>query len=196
MKRGTVILLVVVGVVLLLVAGIASTYNGMIGVDENVKKAWGQVEVQYQRRVDLIPNLVETVKAVAEKEKGTFTEIAALRSGVAQAQKVLSDPNSTEDQKIQAYGQMDQAKNFIMKINVEAYPNLKFPENFSKLQDELAGTENRVAVARTDYNTAVQEYNTRIRTFPRSLFAAMLGFKVKEPFRAAAGAENVPKVEF
>ena len=106
------------------------------------------------------------MKAVADREKRTFTEIAALRSGVKQAQETLKDPNASQESKVEAYGKMDQARSFIMNINVENYPNLKFPDNFSKLQDELAGTENMIMVARNDYNQGVETYNVAVRKMP------------------------------
>jgi LemA protein len=189
-------LLIIAGAVAILFFWGCSSYNGLVGKDETVNKAWNNVEVQYQRRADLIPNLVETVKAVADREKGTFTEIVALRSGVQDAQKVIKDPNASQEAKMAAYGTMDQAKNFIMNIRVENYPNLKFPENFSKLQDELAGTENRVGQARTDFNEAVQVYNTSARRFPGNIFASIFGFKTKQGFNAQPGTENAPKVDF
>lgn len=171
------------------------SYNGLVGADEAVNKAWNNVEVQYQRRADLIPNLVETVKAVAEKEKGAFVEITALRSRVADAQKTLKDPNASSEDKMKAYQTMDQAKGFIMNIQVENYPNLKFPENFTKLQDELSGTENRVAQSRTDYNESVQTLNTKVRKFPGNIFAGMFGIKTRTGFAAKAGAEDAPSVK-
>lgn len=195
MKKNTG-LFVVIGIIALLGFVSCGSYNGLVKQDEIVSKAWANVEVQYQRRTDLIPNLVETVKAVADREKGTFVEITALREGVTAAQKTLADPNASTDDKIKAYQAMDQAKSFIMNIRVENYPTLKFPDNFTKLQDELAGTENRVAQSRTDFNTAVQSYNTKARQFPGNIFAGMFGFKTKEGFKAQPGSENAPKVNF
>jgi LemA protein len=189
-------LLVILGIVAILFFWGCGSYNGLVGKEENVKKTWNNVEVQYQRRADLIPNLVETVKAVSDREKGTFTEIVALRSGVQAAQKVINDPNASQEAKINAYSTMDQAKGLILNIRVENYPTLKFPENFSKLQDELSGTENRVGKARSDFNEAVQTYNTAARSFPGNIFASIFGFKTKEGFKSQPGTEKVPEVKF
>ncbi len=194
MKKNTG-LFIVIGILALLGFAGCGSYNGLVKQDELVAKSWANVEVQYQRRADLIPNLVETVKAVADREKGTFTEIVALREGVANAQKTLADPNSSTEDKIKAYQAMDQAKSFIMNIRIENYPNLKFPENFTMLQDELAGTENRVAQSRTDFNGAVQTYNTKVRQFPGNIFANLFGFKTKNGFKAEAGSEKAPSVK-
>lgn len=196
MKRRNIGMWVIIGLVALLGFVSCGSYNGLVKKEVAVTNAWDNVEVQYQRRADLIPNLVETVKAVSEKEAGAFTELAALRSGVAEARKVLNDPNASRDDKIQAYQTMDKAKSFIMNIQVENYPNLKFPENFAMLQDELAGTENRVAKGRTDYNNAVKEFNTSARQFPGNIFANLFGFKTKEGFKSEAGSEKAPKVSF
>lgn len=195
MKRN-VTLYVLLGVLVLFVFVGCTSYNGMVTSRNEVDKVWANVETQYQRRADLIPNLVETVKAVADREKGTFTEIAGLRSGVLDAQKTLKDPNASEEAKINAMNKMDQAKQAIMNINVENYPNLKFPENFKDLQAELAGTENRIAVARSDYNQAATTYNNRIQRFPATVFASIFGFHSRKPFAAQAGSENAPKVKF
>lgn len=189
-------LYILLGVLALVFFWGCGSYNGMVTERNNVDKVWANVETQYQRRADLIPNLVETVKAVADKEKGTFTEIAGLRSGVLDAQKTLKDPNASEEAKIAAMNKMEEAKGFVMKINVENYPNLKFPDNFRDLQAELAGTENRVAASRTDFNEAVNKYNNKIQKFPSNIFAGMFGFAAKKGFAAQAGAENAPKVNF
>lgn len=195
MKRN-VTLYVLLGVLVLFIFVGCTSYNGMVTSRNEVDKVWANVETQYQRRADLIPNLVETVKAVADREKGTFTEIAGLRSGVLDAQKTLKDPNASEEAKINAMNKMDQAKQAIMNINVENYPNLKFPENFKDLQAELAGTENRIAVARSDYNQAATTYNNRIQRFPATVFAGIFGFHSRKPFAAQPGSENAPKVKF
>ena len=188
--------LIIIGIVAILFFWGCGSYNGLVKQEEALNKTWNNVETQYQRRVDLIPNLVETVKAVADREKRTFTEIAALRSGVKQAQETLKDPNASQESNVEAYGKMDQARSFIMNINVENYPNLKFPDNFSKLQDELAGTENMIMVARNDYNQGVETYNVAVRKMPIGLFAQILGFNKKQGFKSQAGAETAPKVEF
>lgn len=175
---------IILAIVVLLGLLVAQTYNGMVRAEEDVRNAWSQVETTYQRRADLIPNLVETVKGYAQHESETFEKIAQLRSGYKSAQT----PEEFE--------KLDQ--NFRASINVaiEAYPELKANENFLSLQDELAGTENRIAVARRDYNQTATSFNKSVRTFPRNLIANFLGFEAKSLFRAQAGAENAPTVNF
>ncbi len=168
-------------------------------MDENVKEKWAGVQSQYQRRADLIPNLVATVKGAANFEKETYTQVALARSGqLKQAVNVPVDSLSA-----QKFQQIQQAGNEALSsaraafnIVVERYPDLKATENFSGLQAQLEGTENRVNVARMDFIGAVREYNTTIRKFPATLFAGMMGFKQRPTFEAAPGSENAPKVNF
>ncbi len=171
-------------------------YNSMVKLDENVKTKWNQVETQYQRRSDLIPNLVSTVKGAAKFEQSTLTAVVEARSKASQI-KVNPDDLSEENiQKFQAaQGQIGQALSRLMVLT-ENYPELKATQQFSDLSVQLEGTENRIAVARKDFNEAVQEYNTKVRSFPNNLTAGMFGFKQKAGFKADAGAENAPKVEF
>lgn len=163
---------------------ISSKYNGLVRRQEDVNKTWAEVQTQYQRRADLIPNLVETVKGYAQHEEETLENIAKLRSG-------YTDAKTPED-----YEKLDTelAKN--INIVVENYPDLKANENFLSLQDELAGTENRIAVARRDFNNEATEFNKSVRTFPNNIFASMLGFDKFETFKAQDGAENAPSVDF
>lgn len=163
---------------------ISSKYNGLVRKQEDVNKTWAEVQTQYQRRADLIPNLVETVKGYAKHEEETLENIAKLRSG-------YTDAKTPED-----YEKLDTelAKN--INIVVENYPDLKANENFLSLQDELAGTENRIAVARRDFNNEATEFNKSVRTFPNNIFASMLGFDKFETFKAQDGAENAPSVDF
>lgn len=177
-------LLIILVIVIALGALVASKYNGLVNRQENVNKTWVEVQTQYQRRADLIPNLVETVKGYAQHEEETLENIAKLRSG-------YTDAKTPED-----YEKLDTelAKN--INIVVENYPDLKANENFLSLQDELAGTENRIAVARRDFNNEATEFNKSVRTFPNNIFASMLGFDKFETFKAQDGAENAPSVDF
>ena len=171
-------------------------YNSSVQLDEKVKASWGEVENQYQRRFALIDNLVATVKGAANFEKETLIGVTEARS---KASSIQVDPNKLTPeniQKIQAsQGQLSQALGRLMVV-AEKYPELKANQNFLELQAQLEGTENRIAVARRDFNVAVQEYNTNIRTFPNNLFAGMFGFQQKGSFTAEAGAEKAPKVTF
>jgi LemA protein len=181
--------LVVVGVIILLVLIVASQVigwrNKLVDLDESTKQAWGQVEAQLQRRMDLIPNLVETVKGYAAHENEVLTEVTKARASVAGA-------NTTEE-KINANNQLTTALSRLLVV-VEKYPDLKANQNFLALQDELAGTENRISVARQRYNDAARAYNATRRKFPYSLMAA--SFKEAPYFEAAAGAKEAPKVKF
>ena len=184
MKAWMWILLVVVAVGFFCV----SIYNGLVGMDQNVKQNWAQVENQLQRRYDLIPNLVETVKGYAAHEKETFENITKARSAWAGAQ------NTTE--KVAAANQMEGALARLMLV-VENYPQLQAAPNFRALQDELAGTENRLAVARMRYNEAVQSYNTSARRVPTVFFVRFFGFdSEKQFFKAQEPAKEAPKVKF
>lgn len=172
----------------------AGSYNKMVAMDEEVNKQWANVQTQYQRRADLIPNLVETVKGYANFEQETLTEIAKLRSQAGQAKIDVS--NATNPQEIeQAMGGANSALSRLLVI-MENYPDLKANQNFLELQAEVAGTENRIQVARMDFNNSVQPYNVYIRSFPRNMIAGMFGFSKKEMFEADRGSENAPKVDF
>jgi LemA protein len=172
------------------------SYNSMVKLDENVKGKWGVVQTQYQRRSDLIPNLVEAVKGAANFEKSTLTAVIEAR---AKATAIQVDPTKLTPESIKAYqeaqGQLGSALGRLMVVS-EQYPNLKTNENFLGLQAQIEGTENRITVARNDFNTAVQDYNTKVRTFPANLTAKMFGFTEKGYFQAEAGADKAPKVKF
>jgi len=172
------------------------SYNSMVQMDENVKSKWGQVQNDYQRRSDLIPNLVATVKGVANFEKSTLTDVINAR---AKATQITVDPTKLTPETIQKYqaaqGQLSTALGKLMSIT-ENYPTLKSNESFMALQAQLEGTENRITVARMDFNNAVQEYNSKIRSFPANLTAKMFGFSEKGYFQAEAGAATAPKVQF
>jgi LemA protein len=172
------------------------SYNSMVKMDENVKGKWGEVQTQYQRRVDLIPNLVATVKGEAGFEKGTLTAVTEAR---AKATSIQVDPTKLTPETVakyqQAQGQLSTALGRLL-VASENYPNLKSNDSFKKLQDQLEGTENRISMARKDFNDAVQEYNSKIRSFPANLTAKMFGFAEKGYFAAEAGSDKAPKVQF
>jgi LemA protein len=162
-------------------------YNSLVSLDEGVKEAWAQVETQLQRRYDLIPNYVETVKGYAAQEKEVFIKVTEARSKVGQAQSIPD--------KIEANNELTSALSRLLVV-VEQYPQLKSNENFIRLQDELAGTENRIAVARRRYNEAVKIYNVSVRSFPQNLVAKMFSFQKATFFEAPEAAKEVPKVKF
>jgi LemA protein len=171
-------------------------YNSSVKLDEKVKAQWGEVENQYQRRADLIDNLVATVKGAANFEKETLTQVIEAR---AKATSIQVDPSKLTPETLQKFqssqGELSQALGRLMVVS-ERYPELKANQNFLELQAQIEGTENRIAVARRDFNEAVQGYNTNIRTFPNNLFAGMFGFSQKGAFTAEAGSNKAPKVEF
>jgi LemA protein len=184
--------LVVVGILVLIVLMVFGQYvgvkNSLVAKDEAVKSAWSQVDIVLQRRADLIPNLVETVKGYAQQEVTVFGDIAKARSALLSA--------GTPSDKIAANGQLDGAIGRLLLV-VENYPQLKSNENFLKLQDELAGTENRIAVERKRYNDALKDYNTYVRQFPNSIYAGWSGFKPNEAyFEASEASRATPKVNF
>jgi len=184
-----IVVVVIVGVIVLSVFGsYVSTRNTLVTKNEAVKSAWSQVDIVLQRRADLIPNLVETVKGYAQQEQTVFGDIAKARSALLSA--------GTPQQKIAANGQLDGALGRLLLI-VENYPQLKSNENFLRLQDELAGTENRIAVERKRYNDTLQDYNTYVQQFPNNIFAGWAGFKRNDAyFQASEGSRVAPKVNF
>ncbi|HIJ39865.1 MAG TPA: LemA family protein [Deltaproteobacteria bacterium] len=191
MGKGLKTLLVVLGILLLIVFAAYSylkgTYNTLVTMDEGVKGAWAQVENQLQRRYDLIPNYVETVKGYAKHEKEVFVEVAEARSKVAGA--------ATVNDKIQANSQLSSALGRLLLV-VERYPELKANTNFIRLQDELAGTENRIAVERRRFNELVKDYNVKIRSFPTNILAGMFGFEKAAFFQVPKEQQQAPKVKF
>ena len=189
----------VFGVIVLIIALFAGgSYNRLVGLSQGVNKQWAQVQNVYQRRADLIPNLVSTVSGAANFEKSTLTEVTAARASVGQ---VKIDPNTapTDPAKLaefeRAQGQLTSALSRLLVVS-ERYPELRATENFRTLQAQLEGTENRISVERGRFNEAVQGYNTAIKSFPTALYAGMFGFKEKPYFAAAAGSEAAPKVQF
>jgi LemA protein len=177
-------------VVTLAVLSTGCGYNRIQQLDERAQAYQGQIEVQLQRRADLIPNLVQTVKGYAQHEEAVFTQVANARSGLLNAVK-----SGDAEQMANANAQMTGALGRLLAV-AEAYPNLKADQSFLRLQDELAGTENRVAVSRNDYNGAVNEYNAYIRQFPAVITAKVTGAKPRKYFTAAAGSTEAPKVDF
>lgn len=178
--------IVVVVIALVVVWGV-SAYNGLISLNEQVNGKWSQIDNQLQRRADLIPNLVNTVKGYAAHEQAAIQAVADARAKLAGAQGPAA--------KAQADAEVNSALSRLLVV-AENYPNLKADRNFLALQDELSGTENRIAVARKDYNDAVQGYNVKIRSLPTSIFAGIIGFGPKEYFKVEEGAKQVPSVQF
>src|SRR5699024_6570266 len=171
-------------------------YNTMVSKDENVKAKWAQVENTYQRRADLIPNLVNTVKGSASHESETLEAVVNAR---AKATQVTVDPSNLSEESIEAFQQSQDALSQSigrLLVSVEAYPDLKANENFRDLQAQLEGTENRITVERRAYNEAVQDYNTTVRSFPKNIMASIFGFKTKGTFKASEGADRAPEVSF
>lgn len=193
MKKSTIILLVVLGVIL--VWGVTS-YNGLVRADENVSTAWSNVENQYQRRADLIPNLVNTVKGYAAHEQETLDAVVSART---RATQVVVDAEEMTPEKLQqfqkAQGEVGAALGRLLAIT-EAYPDLKANQNFLELQAQLEGTENRISVERRNFNDAARRFNTSIRTFPRNLIAGMCGFEKRPYFEAEESAAKAPEVKF
>ena len=196
MKKGLTTLLIVAAVVLGVFLWIKGAYNKMVTADEGVQAAWAQVENVYQRRADLIPNLVATVKGYAQHESETLEDVVAAR---AKATQTTIDPSNLSEEAIakfnEAQSELSGALGRLLLIQ-ENYPDLKANQNFSELQAQLEGTENRIATERMKFNDTARAYNTLIRKFPDNIIASMFGFEKKGYFEAQAGAETAPKVEF
>ena len=188
--------LIVAAAVILIISWAVGLYNGLVRADEEAAKAWAQVENVYQRRADLIPNLVATVKGYAAHESETLEAVVSAR---ARATQTTVDPAKLDADGIQKYqeaqGELSAALGRLLMIT-ENYPNLKADQSFLNLQAQLEGTENRIAVERNKFNETVQQYNVMIRRFPRTLIASMFGFEKKAYFEAQPGSETPPKVEF
>ena len=184
MKKGFIVLGVVAGLALIIFMMYRSSYNIAINLQENVDEKWGDVGATYQRRADLVPQLVATVKGAAANEKGILTQVTEARAGIVNAK-------TPEDMDL-----MGKKINTAINLAFEAYPQIRSTQNFSDLQTQLEGTENRIAVARQNYNGAVKEYNSHIRGFFNSMFLNSETFPKKTPFKESAGSENAPKVEF
>jgi len=196
MRRGSPIIWVILAVIVILLFWGCSQQRVLVQQDENVKKSWNFVQSQYQRRADLIPNLVRTVQGEANFERGTLNDVINAR---ARATSMQVSPENLTPENIQrfqeAQSQLSSALNRLLDT-VEQYPNLRANDAFRNLQTQLEGTENRIATARNDFNNAVQDYNVRVRTFPNNIFAGMLGFHPRQGFTADPGSQNAPRVEF
>lgn len=197
MKKSTITILAVVGVLAIIVLWGISVNNKLVTLEENVSKAWSQVENAYKRRMDLIPQLVETVKGAANYEKSVLTEVTNARAGVDQ---VKVDPSTLSEEQVKAYQQaqdkLGKALANSIKVTVERYPELTATKNFAELQQQLEGTENRITVERSKFNKAVQEYNTKVRRFPNSIIAGICGFDKKGYFTAPEEAAEPVDVKF
>lgn len=196
MRKSTITLLVVGVIILIVTVGTLTTYNGLVAKDEAVATSWSNIQSQYQRRADLIPNLVNTVKGYAKHESSTLEGVVEAR---AKATQITVDANNITSEKLKQYqaaqGELTQALGRLLAVT-ENYPDLKANENFSELQAQLEGTENRINESRQLYNEQVKAYNIKVRRFPSNIVAGLFGFDKKTPFEAEAGAEKAPKVEF
>ncbi|MDI6767716.1 MAG: LemA family protein [Bacteroidota bacterium] len=201
MKKNTIILLSVLGgivlIAILLVGWVTGIYNSLVKSDEGINQAWAQVQNQYQRRLDLIPNLVEVVNGYAKHEREVFENVAEARASVGKlvvTPEILNDPQAFQKFQ-QAQASLSGWLSRLLAV-AENYPQLKANENFLQLQHQLEGTENRIAVERMKFNQIVQEFNVKVRTFPTSIIAGMFGFTQKQYFQAEPGADKAPQVKF
>ncbi len=196
MSTKNITLIVILALVVILGWSGCNGYNGLVKQDENVNNAWNKVQSDYQRRSDLIPNLVNTVKGEANFEQTTLTKVIEARASATQMKVDAKDLTPEKLQQFQAsQGQLSQALGRLLVVS-EQYPNLRANEAFRGLQAQLEGTENRIKVARNDFNDAIQAYNVKVRSFPMNIFSGMFGFKAKEGFKSDAGAEKAPEVKF
>ena len=196
MKGRSFITLIIVGVLALMLFWGCGSYNNLVQQDETVKNAWNKVQSDYQRRADLIPNLVNTVKGEANFERGTLNDVINAR---AKATSVQLNSDQLTDENIQKFQQAQaQLSGSLSRllVTVEQYPQLRANDAFRNLQAQLEGTENRIKVSRNDFNDAVQVYNTQVRRFPTAMFAGVFGFRPRQGFTADAGSENAPRVDF
>lgn len=203
MKKSNITLIVVIVAIAAIFFGGCSTYNGLVALEQDVDAAWAKVEVQYQRRLDLIPNLVETVKGYAAHESNTLESVTRARAGLTDAYNTadsLKNAAGTDPATFESYNAAQSSLNRALSIYVnavrEAYPDLKANTNFMNLQTQLEGTENRIATERGRYTDIVRQYNTSIRRFPRNILAGIFGFSAKPQFQADAEAQSAPKVQF
>lgn len=196
MRSKNLLIIVILGIIILIGGCAGCGYNGLVKQDETVSNAFANLQSDYQRRADLIPNLVNTVKGEASFESTTLENVIKAR---ASATQVKIDPTNLTPEKLQefqqAQGQLSSALGRLLVVS-EQYPNLRANDAFRNLQTQLEGTENRIKVARNDFNTTVKDYNVKVRTFPMNIFAGMFGFRVKPAFEADQGSQNAPKVQF
>lgn len=196
MKKGTTAIIIIAAVAVILFFWVKGAYNGLVKADEQVSAAWAQVENVYQRRADLIPNLVATVKGYAEHESSTLESVLAARARATQMTVDASDLNAESIAEYQdAQGELSQALGRLLMIT-ENYPDLKANQNFRDLQAQLEGTENRIATERMKFNETARAYNTMVRSFPKNIIASMFNFDTKGYFKAEEGAETAPEVKF
>jgi LemA protein len=196
MKKGTIVWLSIIGVIVILVLWGMGEYNNLVKADEQLTQAWSNVESQYQRPSDLIPNLVQTVKGYTKYESSTLTAVVEAR---AKASQTVIDPSRLTEEDLARFQQAQSAVGAALNrllVTVEKYPDLKASQQFLELQAQLEGTENRISVERQRYNEAARSYNTMIRQFPRTIIASLFGFEKKAYFEAAAGTEKAPVVSF
>ncbi len=187
MKKSTIVIIVVVVILVAIIAGLVSNYNGVVSLSEEVDNKFATIDTMLQRRADLIPNLVNTVKGYTNQEQAVIDSVTDARAKLAGANSVGEKANADQE--------LTSALNNLLVV-VENYPDLKSSQNFINLSDELAGTENRIATARKDYNDAVKKYNTKIKRFPTNIVSGMFGYGEKEYFQASEGSEEVPTVDF
>lgn len=196
MKKALIPILIIAVVGIFIYTKAVGTYNQFVQTEEVINGQWAEVETQYQRRADLIPNLVNTVKGYADFEQETLTEVVNAR---AKATSINLDPTNLTPENIEAFQQaQDQLSGSLSRllVTIEKYPDLKANQGFLDLQAQLEGTENRISVARRNFNQSVQSYNSNLRTFPNNIFAGWYGFETKGYFESTAGAENAPTVQF
>ena len=187
MKKSTIVIIVVVVILVAIIAGLVSNYNGVVSLSEEVDNKFATIDTMLQRRADLIPNLLNTVKGYTNQEQAVIDSVTDARAKLAGANSVGEKANADQE--------LSTALSNLLVV-VENYPDLKSSQNFINLSDELAGTENRIATARKDYNDAVKEYNTKIKRFPTNIVSGMFGYGEKEYFQASEGSEEVPTVDF
>ena len=187
MKKSTIVIIVVVVILVAIIAGLVSNYNGVVSLSEDVDNKFATIDTMLQRRADLIPNLVNTVKGYTNQEQAVIDSVTDARAKLAGANSVEEKANADQE--------LSTALSNLLVV-VENYPDLKSSQNFINLSDELAGTENRIATARKDYNDAVREYNTKIKRFPTNIVSGMFGYGEREYFQASEGSEEVPTVDF
>ena len=187
MKKSTIVIIVVVVILVAIIAGLVSNYNGVVSLSEEVDNKFATIDTMLQRRADLIPNLVNTVKGYTNQEQAVIDSVTDARAKLAGANSVGEKANADQELSTALSN---------LRVVVENYPDLKSSQNFINLSDELAGTENRIATARKDYNDAVKEYNTKIKRFPTNIVSGMFGYGEKEYFQASEGSEEVPTVDF
>ena len=187
--------LIIIGAFILFLGGCGcNSYNGLASGDQEVKKVWGNVETNYQRRTDLYSSVIKTIEASANFEKSTLKEVIAARAAATQIKVDINDPETLAKYQA-AQGQLQSSFGRLMAV-AEAYPALQTTKAFQDFQAQIEGTENRINVARQDYNKSVEGYNLKVRTFPNNIFAGMFGFKAKQFYKSDAGAEKVPDVQF